>query len=415
MYLADISLHRIAFAAMLVLTLVSATSAIGEEFDTPSSHDPTVLLADKATGANYSVVNPVTSDGFLRIYELETAYGRFRVEGDVFLNMRLKELAAIRALAAMEETEAFQNSFKKALQGPVDFVGDVVTNPSQTVKRTLSGVGRLFNRAASGIRNAGTSPDKLTDSLLGISQAKRQIAVTLGVDPYTDFKPLADRLERAAQVSAAGGLTVRGLFALVPGGIGLAASSASTASSLTNLVRDSTPSELRDINHSKLTRAVGKKRSVNLFLDNDNYTPADQTVIAEALFRLRIVRNVDAYLVWAAGISLRSQAVFIRQRTILLARYHENVTPISEFVASAGIALYRSQQGELIGLFPIDDLAWTQRTAGILKVITQSLDLALEKGAHILITGTATPRAREKLRDLGWTLTEHYRLDPPRQ
>ena len=222
-------MRGVLFAGKLIAGAVFATTAIGEEFETPPTFDPSTLLAEQASGANYKIANPVNSDGFMRIYVLETPYGQYRVDGDSFLRMRLKELAAVSALASAEETDTFQASFQEALKGPVEFVGNAVTDPGQTLKNTVSGVGRLFGRAKSAVKNAGKGSDNVAESLLGISRAKRDIAVGLGVDPYTDFEPLAERLDKAAQVSAAGSLTVRGLFALIPGGAGTAVSTASAA------------------------------------------------------------------------------------------------------------------------------------------------------------------------------------------
>ena len=45
------------------------------------------------SGDNYTIKNPVRSDGLLRIYSLATPYGEFIVHGDQMLRMRLNELA----------------------------------------------------------------------------------------------------------------------------------------------------------------------------------------------------------------------------------------------------------------------------------------------------------------------------------
>jgi hypothetical protein len=402
-----ISNRALRFVSSLIAGMVIATTVLAAPFETLPSFDASAVLGPKAAGSNYKVTSPIRTDGLVRTYNLETPYGQFRVEGDSFFQMRLKELAAIEALSKVEDTKTFRDSFQKSLKAPVNFVGDAITKPVETVERTVSGVGRLFGRVASGVRNVGTSPDNMAQALLGVSSAKREIAIGLGVDPYTDFKPLAERLERAAQASAVGGLTVKGLFLLVPGGAGLAVSSASSASDVADLVRERTPSELRDINRSKLTRAVGGKRSIGLFLDNRNYTPADQTIIAEALFKLRQVRNVNAFLVRAAGIAERSQAVFMRVRAAMLARHHRDVEPFNEFVTIAEIPFCRSNDGKTIGVFPIDDLVWTERTAGLVSRVSGELDSAGQNnGVELFITGKATELSKKELQKFNWSITE---------
>lgn len=408
------SIRAVQFTASLIAGVAFSMGVLAEPFEAPPSVDASALLGAKATGSNYTVVSPVGSDGFVRIYNLETPYGQFRVEGDGFFQMRLKELAAIEALAGVEQTQAFQDSFQKALKGPVDFAGNAVTKPVETVERTVTGVGRLFGRVASGVRNVGKSPDNMAEALLGVSGAKREIAIGLGVDPYTDFKPLADHLERAARVSAAGGLTIKGLFALVPGGAGLAVSSVSSASDIVDLVRERTPSELLDINRSKLNRAVGRKKSIDIFLNNRTYTPTDQTIIAEALLGLREVRNVDAFLIRAAGISERSQAVFMRERAVLMARHHRDIEPFREFVTVAEIPFCVSKGGKLTGVFPIDSLVWTDRAAGLIARVSDELAAAGHKGGvDLFITGKATELSKQELQKAGWSITEQVSPSRP--
>ena len=146
-----------------------------------------------------------------------------------------------------------------------------------------------------------------------------------------------------------------------------------------------------------------------MFLDNATYTPTDQTVIAEALLRLRTVGSVDAFLARATNISERSLAVFMRERAVLLARYHEQVRPLSEFVVINGFPLCRTTDEKLVGIFPIDALAWTAETAGVIDVITEGAKLSDQLiDAEFLLTGEVTSLAKGNLDSLGWTVTERF-------
>lgn len=394
-----------------IFGVLSATLVQAQPFEQPQSVNASTLAGIKPSGSNYRIVDPVSSDGYLRIYELETPDGQFRLEGDAFLRLRLRELGAIEALDRMQETKTFQDGFKQAAEAPVDFAESAVTNPGETAKRTVTGIGRLFGRVASGVRNVGKGPDSAAESLLGVSSAKREIAVSLGVDPYSDFEPLAKRLDHVAKVSAMGGLTVKALFSLVPGGADMAVSGVSSASSVADLVKDRTPSELREINRSNLVRAVGKSPSINHFLDNRLYTPTDQTVVAAALFQMRKVRNVDAFLVGVAGVSERAQAVFMIERAALLARHHVNTEPIAEFVAIAGIPFCVTQSGNLLGLFPLDTLAWTEQLAQTVRRIDgERKNLGNSGGVQVMITGDVTPLAKAGLEKAGWSVSDTVSL-----
>jgi hypothetical protein len=391
-----------------VLILAVASGAIAQEFEQPPVEDAAAVLGARAAGANYRVASLVQGDGLLRVYDIETSYGPLRAEGDAVLDMRLKELAATRALEELEGSRQFAEGLKAAAAQPLELVGDAIADPVQAVKGTVSGASRLFKRAASGVRSIGKGPDKAAANLLGVSAAKRQLAVELGVDPYTDYRPLADRLERAARASALGGLTVKGVLVLIPGGAGVALSSVSAASSVTELVKAHSPSELRDINRARLESAGIGSQTIDLFLDNHAYTPTDQTIFAEAISDLGAVGHLEVFVARAAAAWTRDLAIFQRRRAELLAHYNGRLTPLREFVLVAGIPLTSTQDGRVVAVFPLDLVAWTDMNAGLVE--TLSAELGNGGGAELAITGYATPLARSQLNQLGWTLTEGLRL-----
>ena len=385
------------------LLLMAASVATAADFEQPPAEDAAMILGADAVGANFRVASPVRSDGLMRLYDIETPYGVLHAEGDEMLRLRLGELAAITALEQLETTGQFAEGFRNAAAQPLEFVGDAVADPMGAARNTVSGVGRLFSRAASGVRNAGTGPDNAAESLLGVSAAKREIALELGVDPYTDLAPLADRLERAARASALGGLTVRGALALIPGGVATAASYASAAGSVTDLIKSSTPSELRDINRQRLAGAGVSAAAIDLFLDNRAYTPADQTIFAEAVSTLGVVGHRELFVARAAAAGSRDIAIFQRRRAELLSHYNATVTPLQDFVLVSGIPLTTTSDGRVVAVFPFDLVSWTDITGGLADVISAELNGA---GVELVVTGSVTPLARSQLTLLGWTLTE---------
>ena len=60
----------------------------------------------------------------------------------------------------------------------------------------MSGIHNMFDRAGARMASQRSNRDSLADSLLGISDAQRQLAFELGVDPYTDFPPLQNGCRR---------------------------------------------------------------------------------------------------------------------------------------------------------------------------------------------------------------------------
>lgn len=324
------------------------------------------------------------------------------------LKVRLRELAAVTTLDHMKKSQVFANAAAKAAMKPVDLAVGLVTNPVGTVEQSISGVGALFSRIGSGAANIGHDPDNAAGSLLGVSTAKRQIANKLGVDPYTDFKPLADALIGVARVTALGDITVSGAFMAIPGGAGMVVSSSKTAEGVGLMVLDKTPSELRDANRANLTAMNVPAAVVSAFLDNTFYTPMDQTIIVAALVKMTGVEKRDLFVVRASHAPNRDLAFFIRRRAELLTDYHSRIEPFADFVDVGGLPVNRTRSGKVVAVVEFDEFVWTKQASDFVAVIDQEIkQRKLGTTVEMRIAGTATPLARQGLREKGWKLFEN--------
>ena len=240
----------------LMLGIVAAVSigagdAVAANFENPPTVKASKILGAAAQGPGYSVASPVPSDGYLRIYTLKSPWGTVRASGDQMLRLRIKELAALNAMKQTTDSKQFGDAVMKAGLSPVEFAGKLVTAPVDTVKDTVSGVGKLFGGITSGIRKAGKSQDNPVASITGAAKQRRLIAYKYGIDPYTDLKPLKDKLDKLAGAAAVGGIAVTVAFIAIPGAAGTIISNVSTAGTLSEMVRDNSASQLMDINRQK--------------------------------------------------------------------------------------------------------------------------------------------------------------------
>jgi hypothetical protein len=71
-------------------------------------------------------------------------------------------------------------------------------------------------------------------------RSQQRLAIQLDVDPYTDFPPLAERLQEMSRVMAGGQLTVRAGLAAVTGGIGMGLAAATSLEGAKETLRDKT-------------------------------------------------------------------------------------------------------------------------------------------------------------------------------
>jgi hypothetical protein len=395
--------------AALTVSFVSGTAAaFAAQIEVPPTASAAAILGGQVRGPNYQIDNAVRSDGFLQIFELNTNYGHYQVQGRELLKVRLRELAAVAALERMNKSQVYLNAAAKAAKKPVDLAVGLVTNPVGTVQQSMSGVGALFSRVGSGVANMGNSRDNVAGSLLGVSSAKRQIAYRLGVDPYTDFKPLADALNDMARVTALGDLTVSGAFMAIPGGAGMVVSYSKTTQEVGQMVLDKTPSELRDANRTKLSAMGVPGAVIGAFLDNAFYTPMDQTVIVAALAKMNGVGNRGLFVSRASQAPSRDLAFFTRTRAELLADQHSRVEPFVDFVDVRGIPLNQTRSGKVVAVMALDELAWTKQASDFVAVIDQDIkQRKLGNSVEVKISGTATPLAREGLRERGWKVFEN--------
>ena len=396
--------------SLMSLFVLGVTAAGVASSENPPNTTPRSALGKLATGPNYTIGNPVRSDGFLRIFTVNSRYGRFTISGQQRLIARLRELAALSVLEQKSKSEAFGKALGRAATSPVRLAGDVVKNPIGAVGKTISGVGNLFGRIASGVTNPGADPDSLPASLIGVSGAKRKLAYNLNVDPYTTFRPLAKALDDMATATALGGLAVTVGYAAVPGTAGLLLSRTTTANNVKNLVRDKTPAQLQDINRTRLTRMGVDGGTTRRFLGHKLYTPTDKTAIVAALNVMGGVKNRRIFIARTLNANSRDLAFFLRRRAELLSQYHRQTGNLASFVLVRGFPLNQLRDGRVLALVPLDELSWSKNAAGAFTTITEELRrLKASRGVELRITGRATPMARKMLQGMAGRLLRTVR------
>ena len=407
-------LKRFIQSAALPLALFCASpAALADEFERPPSFNAQKLLGAEARGANFTVGNPVRSDGTMRHYALSTASGVLDVTGDAMVAIRIKELKALDALNRTQESQKFIDAVGAAGLAPVQFAGKLVTDPGKAIGDTASGVGNFFGGIASGVRNAGQSRDNVVESVSGASKQRRLLAFQYGVDPYTDYKPLADKLASMAGFAAAGGLAVSAALIAVPGAAGAIVSDVSTANTLNGMARDYSDTQLLDMNRETLAKMGVDSATAERFLHNRNFTPVDMTVIVDALSRMGNVRGLDLMVARAAQADSRDNAIFMRRGIELDAAYQARTAKVVAFAtfSSAPLPLLQTADGGFVGVFPFDAVSWTKGTAKVFTAMTAEAEQANASGPKQLsIAGTATKLAKAKLTALGWAVEDNARF-----
>lgn len=406
-----------AMAGMLyAMFLAVPFSAVAQTYERPPNFDIGKRRIAKAAGDNYAIHNPVRSDGLLRLYAMKTPYGDFTAQGDQMLRMRVNELAALWELEKISNSESYGKALVDAGLSPLKYTGKLIINPAKTVGDTVSGIGTMFGRIKADMANIGKTPGDPLAGLLGVTDQRRKLATKVGVDPYTDFAPLDDKLSSLSQAAAAGGLTVSAAMFAVPVGLaGLVFSNLSTASTLEGvrideLARDQTAAQIFDLNREALQEMGIDHELIEALLVNRSYTPVDMAVIVASLASMTGVQGREIFLQRAVRVDQRPIAFFMRRHAEMLAVYQKRGAGFIRFVSLGGYPFNVTRDGRIVGVMPIDALAWTSTTAAVLRdSAADARGVARSGQVELQISGTATALAKKELRALGWRVVENVK------
>lgn len=391
---------------------IQPAMALSEQYETPPEQDPAVVLEGKENGPGYAVLSPVRSDGFLRIYQLQTEQGIEQIEGDGLLKLRLAEIRVLVALESLKNDASFLDGLKEAAKKPVDFVESTVTDPVGTAKSTVSGVGRMFGRLTKGVEEAvsgkGGSPADLAKAITGQARAQRELAVELGVDPYTFYAPLSEKLNETASVTTAGSWTVTAITALLPGG--MIVSAARQADNFRTVIVDSTPAELEERTATAFRNAGVSEQTISRVAANPFYTASEKVIMAYQLQAMPSVKDLDLIAAKAADAESRDIAYFQLRRIVLLETYNRTISGLGQVRDVNGIPVAIRRDGLAAVVLPLDMVAWTQTVARTFSSIHEGMaGLPFPpSGVDFLITGDLTPLAAERIASFGWEITGNY-------
>jgi hypothetical protein len=366
-----------------------------------------VLPRELLSGPNYTVKETVRNDGFINIYEIESQYGPLRVESTALLLKRINELRALSKIEELKGTNVYLDAAKAAAMAPVKTAEGLVTDPVGTATGIVSGIGSFFGKVSDAVTSSDPAKDKPVNAIAGQSAFKREYAYQFRIDPYTTFEPLQKALNDLAWTAAVGGLTVKAAFMAIPGGAGAVVGYSGTADSMRNLVRDKTPAELEKINRESL-RSMGVDEGLaNLFLSGTSYSPQEKTFLVGALASMTGVSDRSIFVRLATMDCEEAVALFMRVRAQMMAQYFEKTRSVVRFVSAGGVPLLLTNIGVIVGAFPLDHVAWTERFAQRAVAVSSAIEkIPGINGKELWITGTVDLLARRALEDAGWKVED---------
>jgi len=239
-----------------------------------------------------------------------------------------------------------------------------------------------------------------TITALGFEKERRDLAKSLGVDPYTTNPVLSEKLTDAAWVAFSGRFLIQTATSiLVP------YSMAMSAVTITNSTVYDTPAGDLVNNATAIFKETGASDAqVQAAVQNPQYSLSVLTSLAMGLQRLQGVPGRDAIVIFAAAARTQDETRFVAGAANMLARYHESVAPIAQ-VSAPGPILGRTVAGALVVPMPVDYIAWTERVARF----PQRQDIQAPE--HVgFISGRLSPLAGKEFTKLGWKMFESFTI-----
>jgi hypothetical protein len=368
---------------------------------------PDVLPSQFLKGSNYKVADAVRNDGFINTYDLQTSFGNLTIESTALVLIRINELKAIERMEQLKKTDVYTEALKKSATAPIKTAEGLVTDPVETTKGVVTGVGRFFGDVGRSIVSDDPHQAGVLKTATGQASSKREFAYEFGVDPYSTFQPLQKALDEITMTAGAGGLTAKVAFMAIPGAAGTAVGLSGTASDMKSLVRDKSPAELNSINEKKLRQLGVSDSLAKVFLKNPNYGPQEETLLVGDLAGIPGVRNAATFVTAASLANEESVALFMRVKSQLIALYSSKIKAIASFVEVNRAPLVKTKDGTIVGIFPLDYVAWTPALAAKERAISEDIKkMTGVKGKELWIMGTVDPVAKGALENRGWKIQD---------
>jgi hypothetical protein len=389
---------------LLAAHLVDADSG----YETPPELAASMFLArESLSGPSFRVDPVVKNDGCLNSYVIHSRYGDFSAVSTAQALIRIREIAAMDAIAKLDPAAEMGKGFVGGLEDTVEGAENLFSAPVETLGQAVSGVGKIFTRAE---ESSSSAPSKYEDdnvkAVIGLSRTKREYAAMLGIDPYSTNPELQKRLEKIATAGYAGGLGSMGLKAAIPGGVGLAVSATSTTKWLEDVDLTVPPTDLRQQNRAKLTAMGVTKPVACAFVDNGEFTPSQQAYLVAALASMSGVGGRELFIRFVLGANSQELALYRLRLAQMFAGYHHKKARIERFVAVGRLVAGRTIAGKLVLCFPLDYFVWTQTNARLIESLAAQAAELGAGGMELWLTGAASETAARELAKRGFVVTQ---------
>jgi hypothetical protein len=193
----------------------------------------------------------------------------------------------------------------------------------------------------------------------------------------------------------------------------MALTATSVSKTVGQLINEKTATELKAINRSTLEAMGVNGNDIEHFLENSAFTTTHQTAFTQNLKVLAGVENRAAFVHAAAKNSTEeADAVFCVLTASLMGKIHTGEKPLARIVMLGDFPVSVASDGIVVVSLQWDYAAWTPRAAYFASQIQELAHQSGNKGVLIALSGEASPRLQEELRNRGFTIQDHASPGP---
>jgi hypothetical protein len=398
-------------------TLAPANANAFEELPELKASD--ILKPEFLKGAHHSVQESVPTASGANHFVIDSDFGQFEADGNEMLVIRVKEVYAIADLKEVSRTDQFKDSLSNAAKGTLNAAKNIVTDPGQSLSNVPKGVMKFMGRAGQSVKNIGKKKEddgmkaSQVEKVSGQSNAKRKIAFSMGVDPYSTNAVLQKQLDDIAWASWAGGFLFKAGTMPISGPVGAALTVTSVSGSLDKIVQEKPPADLRQMNRASLRGMGVGDRDTENFLSNPAFSPTQQTAFVLNLKALDGVANRAAFVRSATENSdSEGDAMFCVLTSALMSKIHQGDTPLARIAMIDDFPACVARDGKVVLALQWDYAAWTAAAAAVAAEAETLAQTSGNKGALIALSGESSARLKEELKARGFTVRDRVNPGP---
>jgi len=379
-----------------------------------------ILRPEFLQGEHFKVAETVPTFSGANRFSIDSDFGVFEAEGNDMLVRRVGEIEAIARLKDISRTDVYKQALVKAAKGPYESARNIIRDPVNSIENVPKGVMKFMRGAGEKIKGVGKkekSRDKSEGSqveqMIGYSNTKRKVAVSLGVDPYTTNSVLRKELDGIAWATFAGGATFSVATLPVGGAAGLGLTVTGMSSSMNQLLVEKSPEDLKAYNRQSLIAMGASGSEADRLLGNPAYTPTQQTAFVLNMKSLDGVANRKAFIRLAGmNSSADADAIFCVQTAAMLGKLHQEI-PLARIETIGDFPIAVAKDGTIVVALQWDYAAWTSGAADFSQAAQKFAGQApRNKKVVVALSGQTSERLRHELETRGIQLQDRYLPGP---